>query len=103
MHGASCRGGPSGPPGVRPFLTRRGPCDFQPSVPNLKPLESNRDTIRLEIDLNHSKQRTAPRSNRDKNALFQLHQTSHTIRILIGKQIIRNGSKSLKRKEGAHL
>jgi len=76
----------------------------QPTSPGLQTNQnSNRDTKLLEIDLNHSKQRPAPRSKRDKNALFRLHQTSHTNEVLIGKQIIRSRFKSLKRKEGAHL
>jgi hypothetical protein len=76
----------------------------QPTPPGPQASQnSNRDTKLLEIDLNHSKQRTAPRSNRDKNAHFRLHQTSRPSEILIGKQIIRSESKSLKRKESAHL
>jgi len=75
MRGAvagSCRGGPflflsEVPPGVRPSSPMPAPaCRPQLQI-------SNRDTNLLETVVTRRKQKTAPTSNRDKNALFSRH------------------------------
>ncbi len=54
------------------------PAHYQPQQPS-PPRISNREPIRLEIPVTHTKQTPAPISNREKLAVFKFHANSPRI------------------------
>jgi|HubBroStandDraft_1064217.scaffolds.fasta_scaffold292673_2 hypothetical protein len=70
---STCRGGPSAPstdapPGFRPSVRPPRPTTPPVRQPNL--INSNREPLRLEMNVTQTKQTTGDRSNREKEACF---------------------------------